>query len=381
MVKTTKKTIKKTKIKSPSKKEHIFITGFPGFIGSRLVDRLLHEFTNPDFYLIVQDNFYETAQGVIEKIKSNNIKCKSKFNIIKGDISTYMLDFNSEDYKRLTKKVTRVYHLAAIYNLSVSSQVAYKINVEGTSNILEFCEDCKKLKQHCYISTCYVAGDRAGVIYEDELESGQDFKNHYEETKYLAEVLVKNSMSRIPTVVVRPGIVVGDSDTGETNKYDGPYYVMKILQMLPPFVPMINIGEMTAKVNVVPVDYVVNAITKLSVLPNTIGQTFQLAETQPLSSMEIADMACSIFKVPKVNFTVPLVAVDIMNKTKIVDKLLGIPDEFFEYFNYDAYFDSTNTRKYLEPEGIYCPKFKNYLPTLVNYFVRHPNISLAPKTY
>ena len=105
------------------------------------------------------------------------------------------------------------------------------MNVEGTGNVLELCEGCSELERLNYVSTAYVAGERTGVVYEHELALGQGFKNHYESTKFQAEVWVREALDRVPTTIYRPAIVVGDSKTGETQKFDGPYYMLRTISV------------------------------------------------------------------------------------------------------------------------------------------------------
>src|SRR5205085_10688824 len=107
------------------------------------------------------------------------------------------------------------------------SEVAQHVNVDGTGNVLGLCAGCEKLGLFNYVSTAYVAGDRSGVVYEHELALGQGFKNHYESTKFQAELWVRQELDRVPTTIYRPAIVVGDSRTGETSKFDGPYYMLR----------------------------------------------------------------------------------------------------------------------------------------------------------
>ena len=126
----------------------------------------------------------------------------------------------------------RVFHLAAIYDLAVPLEIAQRVNVDGTGNVLDFCARAEGLERLAYVSPAYVAGMRTGVVYEHELVMGQAFKNHYESTKFQAEVWVRELLDRVPTTILRPAIVVGDSRTGETEKFDGPYYILRALAAL-----------------------------------------------------------------------------------------------------------------------------------------------------
>jgi len=144
----------------------------------------------------------------------------------------------------LADEVVEIYHLAAIYDLGVRREFAMRVNVEGTRNMLEFACHCRGLRRFQYVSTCYVSGTHAGEFSETDLERGQRFHNFYEETKYLAEVDVQKRMREgLPVTIYRPAIVVGDSKTGNTQKYDGPYSVIRFLLRQPRLAVLPKMGD------------------------------------------------------------------------------------------------------------------------------------------
>ena len=141
--------------------------------------------------------------------------------------------------------VTDVWHLAAVYDLAVERELAVRVNVEGTRT--EICwtrsHDVAGLSRFHYFSTCYVSGRYAGPFGEDDLEVGAPFNNYYEETKHEAEAEVRRRMAAgLPATIYRPSIVVGDSRTGETQKFDGPYFVMQWL-LRQPMVAVLSEGR------------------------------------------------------------------------------------------------------------------------------------------
>ena len=146
------------------------------------------------------------------------------------------------------------------------------MNVDGTGNVLDFCAAAKSLERLLYVSTAYVAGTRTGVVYEHELVMGQEFKNHYESTKFQAEVWVREMLDRVPTTIVRPAIVVGDSVTGETQKFDGPYFILRtIAEAERAGRPVVQFGRADAPFNAVPVDFIVDSIVAAAGAPDGRG--------------------------------------------------------------------------------------------------------------
>ncbi len=251
------------------------LTGFPGFIGRRLVAQLLE--TDPELRIVavVEERMLRVAEAAATEVGAERIE------LVAGDISAPRLGLEPATYERLAAEVTVVEHLAAIYDLAVPLEIAQKVNVDGTGNVLDFCEACDDLERLNYVSTAYVAGDRTGVVYEHELALGQGFKNHYESTKFQAEVWVRERMDRVPATIYRPAIVVGDSRTGETQKFDGPYYVLRFIDASKRrHMPIPNIGRGAVPFNVVPVDFIVDSLVALARDPRAAGETVHLCDPE-----------------------------------------------------------------------------------------------------
>src|SRR5262249_29404604 len=145
----------------------------------------------------------------------------NRVELVAADISKPRFGLDADTFDRLRAECSEAYHLAALYNLAAPKDQSYDVNVEGTRHVLGFCEGVKAFRKLVYYSTIVVSGDRTGTIYESDLECGQRFRNYYEETKYLAEVEVRRRQD-VPSIVIRPAVVIGDSRSGEIDKYDGP---------------------------------------------------------------------------------------------------------------------------------------------------------------
>src|SRR5919199_5422329 len=167
----------------------IFLTGFPGFIAGRLVAQLADADTR--FLLLVQPAFRVRAQDEIARIAADKGLPAANFQILAGDITQTNLGLDASALTQARAETTDLFHLAALYDLGVARDVALRVNVEGTRNVNEFARTVAHLRRYNYVSTCYVAGKRKGLIREDELEHTAGFRNNYEETKYLAEVEVE----------------------------------------------------------------------------------------------------------------------------------------------------------------------------------------------
>ena len=248
-----------------------FFTGFPGFICNQLIREVLKtNELNGVIYVLVLEGMLDKARKERQAIISELGLKEEDFVIIEGDITVPQLMINADDHVLLKEKVTHVFHLAAIYDLAVPRNIAFKINVNGTEYVNNWVRGLPQLKRYIYFSTAYVVGKREGTLYETELIRPTSFKNHYEETKYEAEVLVEKLKEEIPVTIIRPGIVKGHSQTGETIKFDGPYFMMNFLERLK-FLPLLpKLGKGDAYVNFVPIDYIIQATAYLSFLKKVL---------------------------------------------------------------------------------------------------------------
>jgi len=352
----------------------VLVTGFPGFLAGRLVDRLHRDDPSAHFFLLCEPRFALAAQTKCQAIERTSPSFSGRWTVVPGDIRRPDLGLAPGVEDVLRASVRKVWHLAAIYDLAVPASLAYAVNVDGTIHVLDLCERLPKLHSLQYVSTCYVAGDRTGRVYEDDLDCGQGFKNHYESTKCWAEKHVRHRMGHIPTTIYRPSIVVGDSVTGQTVKGDGPYFVMQLLFRLPKQAPMVNLGPMNARVNLVPVDFVVDAMARLSVEPKALGRTVALADPDPLAAHEILGLFVNRLDRARVLGTVPWRFVAPVLRAKTVQKLLRVPYEAFSYFNHPVEFDTANASALLRPLRDPCPAFPTYADTLIAYAKQHPEI-------
>ncbi len=343
------------------------LTGFPGFIGRRLVRRLLDGEPQLRVVAVVEPRMLQTARGVAEAIGSDRLE------IIGGDITEPHLGLDEGEYERIVADVDYVFHLAAIYNLAVPFAVAHRVNVEGTGNVLDLCRDAVHLKRLAYVSTAYVAGKRTGVVYEHELAMGQDFKNHYESTKFQAEVWVRDVMDDIPTTILRPAIVVGDSVTGETEKFDGPYYFLRAISRMRSLgLPMPELGSASAAFNVVPVDYIVAAIAAAAFDDQTLGETLHLVDPDPLSTHELVGLLSREYAGRPPFGRVPPAVADAGLRLGFVRSLLGgTPRESIVYMNHPVVYDARRAVELLGPHGLRPPRFADYVGPIVRFFAEH----------
>jgi thioester reductase-like protein len=345
-------------------RRQILITGYPGFIGKELVRKLIKAEPDSTFYLLVQSKFVDDARKYIRSFRRQNL---DKINILSGDIASMHLGLSAEELKRVARSVTDIYHLAAISYLGVTEKLMWKVNVKGTQNLLEVADQARNLSRFNHVSTCYVSGNRRGVITEDELDEGQSFRNVYESTKFEAEKRVLKAGERLPVSIYRPAIVVGNSKTGEISRFDGPYFMGLLLASSPVSVPLPLPGKGIGPLNMVPVDYVVDAIYHLSLHPQAIGKTFHLVDPNPLSVRKVYELIAARAgrKPPRLSVSAGLAKVIL--KIPGLEKVSRAHRQAIDYVNTLAIYNNDNTEELLWGSPIVCPPFESYLDNLMAY--------------
>lgn len=294
----------------------------------------------------------------------------SRFSILEGDITKVGLGLESQAALADLEAITHVFHLAAVYDLAVPQSVAEQINVAGTQNVTDWVATLKNLERYVYFSTAYVSGKRKGTILESELIDINGFKNHYESTKFRAEVIVQSRMQEIPTTIIRPGVVMGDSRTGTTDKFDGPYFVMRFLDKFSRF-PIPYLGRGNALFNVVPVNYVVDATIHLAHFKEAERKVYHLVDPAPHSAKEAYALICEAQLGTKPKYTIPLGIVGLTLSIPAIRRWIGVEKETLAYFNIGPIYDSSNSKRDLSTLGVSCPDFATYIKTAANYFGEH----------
>ena len=345
-----------------------FFTGFPGFIGKRLVAKLLAGDPELRIVALVESSMRDRARAAAAELDDG-----ARVEVVAGDITERRLGLSDELLERLRAEVTVAYHLAAIYNLAVPQDVAQRVNVDGTGNVLDLCAGCERLERLNYVSTAYVAGLRHGVVYEHELVLGQEFKNHYESTKFQAELWVRQAMDRVPTTVYRPAIVVGDSRTGETQKFDGPYYMLRTISVATRrHMPIPQFGRSDAPFNVVPVDFIVDAMSAAAGDPAAEGETLHLVDPEPITAVELLDLLAREYAGREPAYRVPPKMVERSLHLKSVRQAFaGAPPEAIRYLNHSVRFDTRRANDLLARHGLRCPRFDEYVAPVVRFFREH----------
>jgi NAD(P)-dependent dehydrogenase (short-subunit alcohol dehydrogenase family) len=357
-----------------------FVTGASGFIGKRLVRTLL---ARPDakIYFLMRDPSAERL-GKLFRFWG----CGADRTVpVEGDLTKPGLGVSPADREKL-RNVDHVFHLGAIYDLEADAAKELRTNIEGTRNVVSFATEIGAARFH-HMSSIAAAGLYHGVFREDMFAEAENLEHPYFASKHEAERVVREEC-RIPWRVYRPGLVVGDSQTGETDKADGPYYFFKLIQkmrrLLPPWMP--SIGIEGGRINIVPVDFVVAAIDHLAHVEGQDGACFHLTDPHPYRVGDILNIFCRAAHAPDMGLRINAALFDfipagilkgLMSLTptrrirKAVMKDLGLPDDIFTFVNYPTRFDCREAERLLAAVGITVPRLEDYAWRLWDYWERH----------
>lgn len=358
------------------------MTGFPGFLGSAMLPRVLARREGDQAVCLVQERWMGMAAERVAEIETAHPHTAGRISLLEGDITIPGLGIDTADRARLSD-LREVWHLAAVYDLAVPESLARRVNVDGTEHVLELCRAQSDFRRLQYVSTCYVSGNYAGEFPEDEVDLGQGFLNHYESTKFEAEVLVREAIKAgLPATIYRPGIVVGDSQTGETQKYDGPYMYATYMSRLPGVALIPGVGDFDqVRAGLVPRDYVIAAMDVLSVMEKSKGCTYALTDPDPPTTGEVVRILADYLGRRPITVPLPLsLTRAVVARVPGLERLLGLPAEALDYLAAPTTYSTTNAVRDLAGTGVSCPPFASYATRLLDYMTAHPEHGSAAMT-
>ena len=358
-----------------------FITGASGFIGKRLVRALLAR-SQTTVYFLMRD---PSPQRVEALRKYWHVGAKRAI-AVRGDIGEQNLGLAKDQLKTLKGKVDHFFHLAAIYDLNADPEKEMATNIMGTRNAVRLAEAIGARHFH-HFSSIAAAGLYEGTFREDVFEEARHLSHPYYKSKHEAERTVREEC-RVPWRVYRPGVVVGDSETGEMDKIDGPYYFFSMLKrlrgILPPWMPMLGIES--GRINLVPVDFVVAAADHIAHTPGQDGKCFHLTDPHPYRVGDVLAMFAKAGHAPDIGMRLNLGLLRLLPAPLLqglaslpalkrlrtaVMRDLRLPESVFTFLNYPTRFDSREAEALLEPAGIKVPRLERYAWKLWDYWERH----------
>ncbi|MFT6398411.1 MAG: nucleoside-diphosphate-sugar epimerase [Bradymonadia bacterium] len=330
---------------------HVLIAGYPHFIAELLVRRILQVEPESRITVLAARDHGESAP-----IAPNRIEYLPARAIHRG------FGLPAPTLRDLRASVTDVYNFVSTYHLAVDKRRAEDINIQGTRHLLEFARSAPNLVRFNHYSTAFVAGNRNGIVLETELDQGQAFRNTFERTKFTAEIAIRRAMRDTPISVYRPSVVVGTSTDGVLSAIDGPRHLISAMVETAGRLPVSFPANLDGPFNVVPADFVAQAIHELSINQRALGETFHLVDPAPIRIRHavelIADAAHSLDRVSPTGGRIGLASL-------LMGKLARAGGNYLSEFEESVFFSPSNTLQGLHGSGTICPPFHKTVRTLV----------------
>jgi thioester reductase-like protein len=344
------------------------VTGFPtSFLATRVVQKLLAEEPETSLRLLVQERALERANALLSAMSEVD---RDRVRILEGDCAAMDLGLSGAEIVELASEVDVIHHCAAMTYLGVEQEAARYLNVEGTREVLELAQDAEHLERLVHWSTALVSGARRGYVLESELEATAGFRNAIEKTRFEAETLVRRASGRVPTTILRPSIVVGDSLTGEIDRLEGPYLLVLLMLNAPMDLRMPLPGRGDIPLNVVPIDYVVDAGYAIARDRRSLGKTFHLVDPEPVTARRVFELIARAAGRPVPRGFVPTNLATALLRTPGLERFAHVPRAFLEQLATEVVYDDRNAREILDELDLRCPPFESYAGVMVEYVRR-----------
>ncbi len=344
----------------------ILVTGFPtSFLALRVVRKLLRDSTDTQLRLVVQSKSLERAKLMLADMEGAT---PGRVRVYEGDAAGIDMGLSGAEWTELSREVTVIHHCMAVTYLGAEREFATAANVGGIREAVELAEAAPQFERLVHWSSALVSGAKKGYVLEQDLDASRGFRNVVEKTRFQAERIAREALGGgLPVTILRPSLIVGDSLTGEIDRLEGPYLLVTLMLHAPTDLRIPMPGPGDVKLNLVPIDFVVDAGLHISAMPGSIGETYHLVDPKPLSTRRIFELiAARTGRQPPRGF-VPAGWATTLMRTPGLERFANIPRAFLEHLLTDVVYDDRQTRRALEGTGIACPSFEAYVDRLVHY--------------
>lgn len=346
----------------PGYDDVVLVTGFPAFHARRMVHELLAAEPRTFVYLVVLAKFVADAEAELDALPFEQ---RVRVALLEGDAAAIDFGLSGAEIRQLGREVDILHHMAHASYVGVERKAAEVLNVVGAAEAVEVARTLGELRCLVLHSTAFVAGNRTGVVYEDELDAGQGFRNVVEETRLRGESIVRRAMGELPIAIVRPTTVVGDSGTGEIGRFDGPYLLFLLIVASPADFPIPQPGKGDAPLALVPVDFVVRAARHIGRSRAALGKTFHLADPRPLSARRVFELVAHVAGRQMSKGHIPGNVMRLLLRAPGAERLLSSPRALVDQLTSSVRFDTRNADALFAGTDIVCPPFESYVEHLV----------------
>jgi thioester reductase-like protein len=343
----------------------VLVTGYPSLFGRHVCAEILRTDAEAHVHALVRPNLLEDARASLDELPA---AARQRVDLLEGDAAAIDMGLSGAEFKSLAREVTRIHLCAEVNHLGVDLKMAEHVNIGGAREAIELAIHCEKLECLVMHSTAHVSGDRTGLVLEEDLKAGQAFRNVVEETKARAEKLMRDAMPRLPIAVLRPATIVGDSRTGEIDRFDGPYLLILLVVASPPDIALPLPGRGDEPLNLVPLDWVARASVAVGRDPRSPGRTFHLVDSHPLSTRHVFEIVARAGGRRGPRGSIPANLAKALLRAPGLERISKSPRAFLETLTTRVTYDARNAEELLGSLGIGpCPPLETYVDTLVEY--------------
>jgi thioester reductase-like protein len=344
--------------------EVVLLTGFPSFVARAVLAELVSSGPRTLVFAVVRAKFAAEANALLDELPLDQ---RHRVVLLEGDAASIDFGLSAAELREVVRDVDRIHHAAHASFVGVDRATAEHTNIDGTREAIEVAAACRNLSCLVLHSTALVAGDRTGLVMEDALEAGQRFRNVVEETRARAEKMMRAAMPRVPIAVVRPSTVIGDSRTGEVDRFDGPYLLVLLSVASPVELQLPLLGRGEVPLNLVPIDYVARAACALGRDERARGHTFHLVDPAPLTARRVFEAVAraSGRRVPR--GSIPANLAKALLRAPGLERVAQSPRAFVDSLVTPVTYDARRASELLAGTGIECPPFESYVDKVVEF--------------
>lgn len=343
--------------------ETVLVTGFPAYTARRMIAKTLSASPSDRVLVLARPQYERAARDEIEALDPD---ATERAEVLVGDVCDMDLGLSGAEFRTLAEGVTTIHHLAGAYFMGVDRATAERVNVGGTRGVIEVAAESRRLRRLCHWSTAFVSGKRKGVILEDELDEGQAFHNFWEETKLEAERLARAAQRTLPVTILRPTIIVGDSVTGEIDKFDGPYSLIFAAVTSERGFRLPIPARGPAPLHLVPIDFAIDAGYALGRDQRSAGGCFHLSDPNPLPAARAFALLSELAHHRAPPMMSPSLARTLLRAPGL-GRLTSGPRAVLDAFDHQCLYNSRDASRILADHGIRCPPLDDYAEALVSY--------------
>ncbi|PIE05565.1 MAG: oxidoreductase [Sorangium cellulosum] len=265
----------------------VVLTGFPSFVSRRMAEQILRCEKNTRLYCVVKNKLTLAAEKFALTLP---VSQRERLVMLSGDAAALDMGLSGAEFREISASIDRIFHFAQVSHIDADPKLARLVNVQGAREALEMARAAPKLRNLIHLSSASVSATRTGLVKESDGPSPPPYRTVVEESLARAERIVRRATHKVPLTILRPSIIIGDSKTGDIDRFDGPYPLILLILTSPAKMdtPLPIVGNLP--LNLVPVDFVVRASHTISLASRGLGRTYHLVDPSPLSARRVFEL-------------------------------------------------------------------------------------------